>query len=122
MGVNMAAWLGVGQAISSEERAALAWARIQDKPSSVAFRTPVGTTLGAQTVRLEVDNRAQVIASAAGAAPQMRLVVFGIRDHATLPDTDMAEGYRFVYGGDQYRIDDIILTIGEIQGVATATG
>lgn len=109
-------------AISEAKRAANAWRRIQDKPSSVAFRKPDGTTLAAQTVRVEYDNRARVVESAAGAAPSRTLIVFGIRDHATLTDTDMAEGYRFVTGNDEYRCVDILLTLGEIQGVFEATG
>lgn len=100
----------------------MAWKRINDKPTSVTFRTSTGATVAAQTVRLEVDNRASVAESAAGAAPTMHLIVYGIRNHPTLDDTQMAEGYRFVYAGDQYRIADVILTLGEIQGVAVATG
>ncbi len=122
MSVNWSGWLGVGQAIPSAPRAALAWARIQEKPTSVTFKTAAGVTLAAQTLRVELDSRASVITSAAGAAPQMGVVVFGIRGHSSLSDTVMAEGYRFVYGGDEYRIEDVILTIGEMQGVAVRTG
>jgi hypothetical protein len=50
------------------------------------------------------------------------VTLFGIRNHSTLPDTNMAEGYRFVYAGDQYRIEDVILQIGEVQAIAEATG
>lgn len=109
-------------AIPSAGRAADAWKRIQDKPTSVAFRTPAGVTLAAQTVRLEWDNRATLLSSVAGVAPRMQLIVFGIRGHATLADSDIREGYTFNYNNDSYRIGDIILQIGEIQGIATATG
>lgn len=110
------------QPIPSGERAALAWHRILDKPTSVAFKTAAGATLAAQTVRIEVDNRSSMDASPAGAGPMMTAIVFGIRGHGTLPDTDIKEGYRFILGGDSYRINDIILTIGEVQGVAVAVG
>lgn len=119
---NFSAWLVDTTPIPSAERAALAWSRINDKPTSVAFKTAAGATLAAQTVRVEVDNRSTLDASPAGAGPLMTAIVYGIRGHSTLPDTDMKEGYRFILGGDSYRINDIILTIGEIQGVAVATG
>ncbi len=112
------------------KRAANAWRRIQDKPTSVIFTVPgsvaadgtktPATELATQTVRLETDDRATVLAGDAGAAPVMQVIVFGIRSHASLADTNMAEGYRFRYAGDNFRIDDIILQIGELQGVAVA--
>ena len=122
MTINLSAWLTDTDPISETERAALAWRRINDKPTSVAFKTAAGTTLSAQTVRLESDSNASQATSAAGLAPMRRVVVFGVRNHATVADTDMAEGYRFVYGSDQYRIVDIILTLGEVQGIGEATG
>lgn len=106
----------------SARRAAFAWKRISDKPTSVTFRTPAGATLAAQTVRVEVDNRASVIDSDAGQTPRMNVILYGIRDHATLTDTNMAEGYRFVLSGDEYTVQDVILQTGEIQGVAVANG
>lgn len=105
-----------------QERAADAWQRINEKPSSVAFRNVAGTILAAQTVRIEVDNRASDNISAAGAAPKMKAIVYGVRNHATLANTDIKEGYRFVYANDEYRCVDIILTLGEIQGVFEASG
>lgn len=122
MTVNFSNWLGAGQAISVTERAALAWRRIQDKPTTVVFRTAAGATLGAQTVRVESDSNASPAESAAGMAPRRKAVIFGIRGHATLPDTDIAEGYRFILGADEYRVMDLILTLGEVQGLAEATG
>jgi hypothetical protein len=96
--------------------------RIGEKPLSVVFRTAKGVNLSAQTVRLEFDNRSSAMSSAAGAAPRMNLIIFGVRGHPEIVDTDMKEGYRFNYAGDEYRIEDIILQIGEIQGIAVATG
>ena len=134
--MNFAAWLGGSDDLldtptdQAAVRAAAAWRRISDKPTSVVFTVPGsvaadGTVtpaadLAAQTVRLETDDRATMLLGDAGAAPVMQLIIFGIRGHATLPDTNMVEGYRFRHAGDNYRIDDIILTIGEIQGVAVA--
>lgn len=103
-------------------RAALAWRRINDKPTSVTFRTPAGVTLSAQTVRIESANTASEAMSDAGLAPERYVIIFGIRNHATLTNTDMQEGYTFNYLNDQYRIIDTILTLGEIQGTAEARG
>jgi hypothetical protein len=108
--------------LREQKRAAAAWKRINEKPQSITLRTAVGVDRAAQTVRLEVDNRASESSSAAGAAPKMHVIVYGIRNHATLANTAMAEGDRFNYAGDAYRIVDIILQTGEIQGVAEAVG
>lgn len=150
--VDMAAWLAAGTPIRESERAALAWRRIQHKPTSVAFRTPAGVTLSAQTVRLEYDTAAALQESAAGRAPRMPLIIFGVRNYggngnggavtAGMPlglllaltyataggggstgiTTDMEEGYRFVHEDDEYTIQDIIETIGERQALAVAVG
>jgi len=128
MTIDMSAWLGAGGDLSAvpteteAERAAMAWRRINDKPTSVAFKTPNDVTLAAQTVRLESDNRSSLSESEAGRAPVRKLIVFGVRNHDTIADTVMAEGYRFVSGNDEYVIRDIITTLGEIQGIAEANG
>lgn len=119
--VDMAAWLGTGTPIGESERAALAWRRISQKPTQVSFRTPAGVTLAAQTVRLEYDTAATIESSAAGNAPRMPLIVFGVRNYGSIT-TDMAEGYRFVHNGDEYQVRDVIETIGERQAIAVARG
>lgn len=106
----------------AQQRAADAWQRIQDKPTTVTLKTAAGVARAAQTVRLEWDNRSGTAESDAGTTPRMNVIVYGIRDHATLSDTAMAEGDRFVYLGDAYVIEDVILQQGEIQGVGVATG
>lgn len=123
MAVDIGAWLstgGGGPAGQAATRAALAWRRIQDKPTSVAFRTPSGSTLSAQSVRVENESSASPTMSAAGKSAARRVVVFGIKGHATEADTDVAEGYRFILGGDEYRVQSIVLTIGEVQAFAEA--
>jgi hypothetical protein len=128
MSINLSYWMGDNNDIAPTPtdiealRAAAAWHRIQDKPSSIAFKPVSGATLSAQTIRVESDSNASPSVSAAGAAPRRRVVIFGIRNHATLANTNLAEGYRFVYLNDEYRIVDIILTLGEIQGIAEAIG
>jgi len=108
--------------LREQERAADAWRRIQEKPVSITLKTAAGVNRAAQTVRVELDNRASVGESAAGITPRMNAIVYGVRNHATVTNTAMAEGDRFVLNGDEYRIVDVIDTIGERQGVAEAVG
>src|SRR5947208_13789834 len=104
------------------QRAQNAYRRIQDKPTQIVFRTPAGTRLAVQTLRVEVDNRATIATSTSGAGAAMGVIVYGWRDHPTYADSDIAEGYTFVLQGDIYRIEDVILTFGEIQGTGVRTG
>lgn len=120
--VDFNTWITTADAIPAETRAALAWKRIQNKPTEVVFRTAAGVDLVPQTVRLESDSGASERERAAGTGPTRKLVVFGIQGHPHVTDTDMAEGYRFNHGNDQYRIIDVVSTIGELQGVAEANG
>lgn len=108
-------------ATEKAQRAALAWRRIQAKPTSVVFKTAAGVAIAAQTVRVESDSRATVSKSVAGAAPRRKAIVFGIRDHATLANTDIKEGYTFNLETDKYVVQDVIITLGEVQGIAEAT-
>lgn len=126
--VNLSAWLGDAGNLAAtptateEQRAAVAWRRINDKPSSVAFRTPAGSTLSAQTVRIEPDSSAGMATSESGAGQVRKAVVFGVLNHATQSDTVMDDGYRFVLDGDEYRCVGILKTLGEIQGYFKSVG
>lgn len=123
MGVNMLSWLGGGgggPASQEAMRADLAYRRITDKPTSVQFRTPAGATLDAQTVRIELDSTASPTMSTAGKNARQRVVVFGIRNHDLFTDTDVAEGYRFILAGQEYRVEALILTLGEVQALCEA--
>lgn len=125
MSIDVSAWLSGGAGWPTDvetERAARAWRRIQDKPFSVTFRTHEGTDLDAQVVRLEYDNSASEPESPAGEGPLRKLIIFGIRNHATLPDTVIGGGWRFNVYGRQYTVVDIIPTLGEVQAVAEAVG
>lgn len=128
MSLNLSSWWGVASGLTStptateQTRAALAWRRILDKPSSVAFKPPTGATLAAQTVRVESDSNASPAETAAGAAPRRKVIIFGVRNHATIADTVIAEGYRFILNNDEYRVIDLIYTLGEVQAICEATG
>lgn len=116
-------WLSDTEPISEPDRAALAYSRILDKPSVVAFKTPADVVLAAQTVRVEPDDRASDMRDSAGMTGPMRYcVIFGVVNHDTITDTDMQEGYRFILDNDEYRITDVIVTLGSIQGNAESSG
>lgn len=122
---DMAAYLSSGGGAPvgmAAQRAARAWKRITDKPTIVTFRNAAGVLQATQTVRVEYDNGASRTTSAAGQAAMRGLTVFGVRDHPTIADTNVGEGYRFVATGDQYTCIDIIVTIGEVQAIFEATG
>jgi hypothetical protein len=108
--------------LNEQQRASEALRRIGIKPTAVVFRTPNGTRLAAQNIRLESDNSATPGESTAGSAPVRKLIAYGIKNHATEPDTNMKEGYVFVFEGDEYKCVDVIVTLGEIQGIWEATG
>lgn len=128
---SLSDWIGGTQktaaqrAAREQRRAAHANRRINDKwevTTTVAFKNAAGTILAAQEVRIESDNSATPSESAAGVAPRRKVIVYGVRDHESLVDTDIREGYRFVYANDEYRCVDVILQLGEIQGIFEATG
>lgn len=123
MAIDISSWLstgGGGPAGQAATRAALAWRRIQDKPSSIQFRTPAGSTLSAQTLRVENDSTASPTMSTAGKSAARRVVVFGIRNHSSLSDTDIKPGYRFTLWDEEFRVQAIVLTIGEVQAMCEA--
>lgn len=116
---------GGGAAPSAAERAADAWRRINDKPSSIVLvrnaNSASQTTLAAQTLRVEYNDMSSVsgeIGGAGGASSQRSATLFGIRSHATLPDTDIRRDDRFRHDGMQFRVMDVIYTLGEIQARA----
>jgi hypothetical protein len=126
--VDLSTWISkLGKTTRSNEidtsiKAAEALRRISARPAQAVFRTPNGARLTAQTVRIESDNTATPGESTAGSAPVRKVIVYGIKNHPTLPDTNMREGYVFVYEGDEYKCVDVISTRGEIQGIWEATG
>lgn len=112
-------------------RAAVDWATIQDKSTSVVFTKPkivtkTGTTpaveLPAQTVRVEYVSRASLVEGVAGAAPQLHAVVFGVKGHPTVADSDIAEGYEFTHEGNRFRVTDVLPVQGGVQAIAVAVG
>lgn len=101
-----------------------AWQDIEDNPMSINFKTANGVAVGAQTVRVESDNRVRDSRSAAGVTPLRIVVIFGIYGHPSLPDTDIKEGYYFGLSdnpSDRYTVKDVYFNIGEVQAIAEAS-
>lgn len=138
MPLTFAQWFGNQPSLVATQfqtRAAIQWARIQDKatdvefvkPSTLSKDTPPGTkpagiVLPTQTVRIEFDSRASIARGVAGSSPVLQATIFGIRGHPDIDDTDMDEGYTFEYEGDSFRIIDIIRVIGGVQAIAVVNG
>lgn len=55
-----------------------------------------------------------------GQASVITLIIFGVKDHPTQADTDIADDdqFRLVSGGPIYRVKDVIALPGEIQAKA----
>lgn len=135
--IDFNAWLGGGVTpISAAQRAVDAWHRIQRNPTSVTFTKPrvvaangtvtPAAALAAQTVRIEPDNRESSVEGVAGLAPVRKAIVYGVINHPTVTDTNMAEGYIFSYQGDRYRCVEVKAVPsgapGELQGVFVVNG
>lgn len=138
MPLSFDTWFGASERISPQSRAADAWRRINRSPAraddgeiGIVFTKPAVVTktgktpavdLPRQTVRIEPDNRPRVVEGEAGSAPVRHATIFGIRGHATLPDTDVEEGYEFSLAGDHYRCVDVTLVPGEKQADFVVNG
>lgn len=116
-------WLGSGTDIavtSAQSRAELAWRRISDRPTSITIHRR-GSTLVAQTVRLEWDNTASFNQGQVVVRGVQRVTVFGIKDHATLSDTDIEKSDQFAIGSVKYDVISVMLPPGEVQAVCEAS-
>lgn len=118
MPLTYASWLaGKGSIVQAQipKRAAIQWARIQDKPTDVVFMTTTGVKLEPQTVRIEWDDPATEAESAAGMGVVRKGTIFGIRGHPDLDDTDIHKGFRFNLENKKYIVLDPLLTHGQVQ-------
>lgn len=116
-------WLSSGNItiMSASARAAQEWQRIQDRPSSVVV-TRVGVQLAAQTVRIEADNTARWRDGALVDRGIQTVTVFGIRGHATLPDTNIQRSDLITFSdGTVYEVIAINTPPGEVQALCEAS-
>ncbi len=123
---NLQNWMGGANAgdfaISESQRAIDAWARINDNPSTKKsieiWRN--GSVLDAQIMRVEFKSSS---ASKMGDANENALnyrvdvVLFGVKNHPSVDDTDIAPNDEFGIDGVNYRVEDTLLYAGEIQAL-----
>lgn len=115
--------IGDASPISETARAASAWRRILDRPTVITTRDH-----GDQTVRIEYDDTADEendmpIGSQRSNGLQ-RVVVFGVRNHPTVPDTILHRKDRFGIEEQDalvsYEVISVIYAPGEIQALCEA--
>lgn len=110
-------------------RAAEAWARVSEKPTTITIRRG-GETLDPQTVRVEFGDSAREdldVRRGLNVMPGVqRGVVFGVRHHPTVADTDIQRGDRFVipsvtaFDATEFEVVAVIAAPGEAQAVCEA--
>ena len=107
----------------AQARALEAWQRISEKATTITLRR--GTdVLDGQTVRIEfssstredLDLRRGLIITPG----VQRAVVFGLRHHPTIADTDIQRGDRFVVGVTEFEVIGVISGVGEVQAICEA--
>ena len=99
-----------------------AWRLIQRKPASIAV-VRGASTLNAQTVRVELSNAQVEEKGGSGALAVMRdAVLFGVRGHESITDTDIKRNDLFEYDGQDYRVMDINKVVGGIQAHCEVIG
>lgn len=90
---------------------------IMDKPTDITIERH-GTTLPAQTVRIEATRGYSPTSTRDFSNANMfqrGMTVFGILDHPTIPNLNAAIGDRFGYMNELYEVQEITRHAGEIQ-------
>lgn len=118
---NINSWLTTSTPISATDRAVDAWRRISQKPTSITL-VRNGVAQSAQTLRVEADNMSsEVEGLGMGQSSWRRVILFGVRSHPTVTDTNIQRDDRFALSGTQYRVVDVNATnLGEVQATAEA--
>ncbi len=108
---------------SEAARALDAWARISDRAVTITIQRGA-ETLDAQTVRIEFGDSAREdldLRRGLNVVPGVqRVVVFGVRNHPTVADTDIQRGDRFVVGATEFEVLGVIGAPGEVQAICEA--
>lgn len=119
-------WISSGgiSLMNAQARAALAWRRIQDRPTEITIRRGSGsaaTILEAQVVRLEWDNAATDVEGINTMQAQQKLVVFGVRGLTGVEDTDIERSDQFSINDVRYQVFSIMTPPGEVQAICEST-
>ena len=102
---------------TAEQRAVLAWNRIQDRPSSVTLSRDGTGALSAQTVRIEYGETSGPQRGDVGQTNIRDVWLIGVVDHpdTDVDDTDIQEHDRFAMNYQTYVVLDVIRLPGEVQ-------
>lgn len=103
-------------------RAVEAWSRIQDHPTVIEIHRGNGSPLAPQTVRIEENLRVREDEKQSATTGMSISVVFGVRGHPTVADTDIQARDTFYIEATKgtYQVLSIILADGEVQAVCEA--
>lgn len=117
--------------ILPSSRAESVWRIISRDPRSIVFIRQdddggPAVELAAQTVRVEHDNSARTVQTGISTTSVQQVKVYGIRNHSTLPDTNIQAGDRFFLGlsedadspKSEYIVKELLLPPGQIQAIA----
>jgi hypothetical protein len=102
-----------------KQRAADAWRRIQDYPTTIKVKR-TATVLADQVVRIEANNTTGEISGMGGQSSNLSVTVFGVRGHATVTTTDLKRDDVFVVHGVRYRVVHVVYPVGELQAFCEA--
>lgn len=111
---DLTGWLGSDEQISAERRARDAWRRINRKSIGITLARG-NVDLDEQTVRIEYNSDVSETKGEVGISSRIILTVFGVRDHATVANTNIKRGDRFTHNGHQYKVVDVVENPGDIQ-------
>lgn len=106
-----------------QARAVEAWARIGEQATTITIRRGT-TTLDPQPVRVELGDSAREdldLRRGLNVVPGVqRAVVFGVRHHPTIADTDVQRSDRFVVDATEFEVIAVIHAPGEVQALCEA--
>jgi len=95
---------------------------IADKSQSITV-TRGGSTLSAQTVRVDSLSGSQQITTSAGQVHQADALILGYRGHPTITDTDLKPGDRFALNGVKYEVIALVPNaLDSLQAYAKVSG
>lgn len=82
--------------------------RIAERPTSITV-TRAGSTLSAQTVRIEVASQPSPTTGLGSnvTTAETDIIILGYKNHPTATDTNLQRDDRFLYGGRMYNVIDI---------------
>lgn len=118
---SLSDWLSSANSIevlSAEDRAVLAWRRIQDRDTSLQLKR-AGAMRPAQTFRIEYNNTALWVEGNLVRSGRQQLTLFGVRDHPDplVVDSDIQRGDRVVINGAEYQVMSVLTPPGEVQAL-----